>query len=101
MLTDHPDPRFIVLSLSDTSGQPELTTAFFLPLSERTGRHAEHFTDILVHPDGQVAAISCYAGKLKVVVFKNGKHERDFDVQYVEVICFHVSLQLTVQGCRS
>ncbi|KDQ62210.1 hypothetical protein JAAARDRAFT_121297 [Jaapia argillacea MUCL 33604] len=93
VLTDHPDPRLIILSYTKPhEAHPELVSKHSVPLHERTSRHAEFFNDVLVHPSGRVALVSCYAGKLKVVVFNDAQYGRDFDVQLPELnvlsICF-------------
>ncbi|KZT28894.1 hypothetical protein NEOLEDRAFT_1239376 [Neolentinus lepideus HHB14362 ss-1] len=93
VLTDHPDPRLYVLSLSTSSaGQAELRVDKSLTLSERFATVQETFTDVLVHPEGQVAVATCYAGKLKVVSFDNGTYQSDFDAQFPELnllsMCF-------------
>ncbi|EPQ54734.1 hypothetical protein GLOTRDRAFT_116530 [Gloeophyllum trabeum ATCC 11539] len=85
LLTDHPAPRLYVLSLSTAaSGQAELVVAHSLTLTERLARPQEFYCDVLVDPEGQVAVVSCYAGKLKVVEFDNGEYKSDFDAQFPE-----------------
>lgn len=84
VLTDHPDPELIFLSYttSHTGGTdiPELKTLHHLSLYERNARPAEFFNGILLDPSGVVLVISCYAGKLKVVLLEGGGYENDFDV---------------------
>ena len=52
-------------------------------LYERGGRPAEYCNDVLVHPDGKVAVVSCYVGRLKVIVISKGEPDLYVDVQYV------------------
>jgi DNA damage-binding protein 1 len=80
MLT-HPDPEFLILSYEvDKSGKGRLVVQKQIPLFERPRRMAEFFTDLIIHPSGKLAIVSCYAGKLKVVGLKGGKYVEDFDV---------------------
>lgn len=87
VLTDHPDPELIFLSYaishSGTRDVPELKTLHSLSLYERSARPAEFFNDMLLDPTGSVLIISCYAGKLKVVMLESGGYENDFDVSCV------------------
>ncbi|KAF8895272.1 CPSF A subunit region-domain-containing protein [Infundibulicybe gibba] len=78
LMIDHPDPELILFSYTESDGT--LSIKKQLSLHERTPRQAEFFTDVVVHPSGKVAVVSCYAGKLKVVKFKAGNYESDFDV---------------------
>ncbi|KAH0586144.1 hypothetical protein H2248_007410 [Termitomyces sp. 'cryptogamus'] len=80
LLLSHPDPELIFLVYSENSSGSQLTATKQLSLYERTPRSAEYFTDIVVHPSGKVAVVSCYVGKLRVIKFKAGNHEEDFDV---------------------
>lgn len=80
MLTDHPDPKLILLKFDDSKEIPELTDAWSESLFDRNGRHAEYVTDIIVHPAGRAAVVSCYTGKLRVLSFKAGQVDKNFDV---------------------
>jgi DNA damage-binding protein 1 len=84
VLTDHPDPELIFLSYTishnGTRDVPELKTLHHLSLYERSARPAEFFNDILLDTSGVVLVVSCYAGKLKVVLLEGGRYESDFDV---------------------
>ncbi|TFK48656.1 hypothetical protein OE88DRAFT_1663726 [Heliocybe sulcata] len=93
VLTDHPKHRLYVLSLSASpAGQPTLKVEKSLELHEQFAYVQEAFTDVLVHPEGQVAVATSYRGKLKVVLFDNGAYQRDFDAQFPELsllsMCF-------------
>ena len=72
--------------INDTE-QPSLKCAWHSSLYDRIARHAELFTDIVVSPSKDVAVISCYVGKLKVVRFVGGQVDSDFDVLYVYSLC--------------
>lgn len=80
----HPDPALIFLTYTDTeSGSAELVIRKQLSLYERSPRQAEFYNDILVHPSGKHAVVSCYAGKLKIINLKGGNYSEDFDVSCV------------------
>lgn len=83
VLTDHPYPKLILLAYNTSRDTPELTEKWSTDLHDRNARHAEYLNDVIVHPAGRVAIVSCYAGKLKVVTFKKGGVEKHFDVMYV------------------
>ncbi|KAG6887255.1 hypothetical protein C0992_013155 [Termitomyces sp. T32_za158] len=80
ILLGHPDPELVFLAYSENSYGSQLTATKQLSLYERTPRPAEFFTDIVVHPSGKVAVVSCYVGKLRIVKLKAGNYEEDFDV---------------------
>lgn len=88
----HPDPELIFLSYSESeSGARELTTRKQLQLYERTPRPAEFLNDVLIHPSGKIAVVSCYTGKLKIVKFKAGNYQEDFDVTLPELNVFSLA----------
>jgi DNA damage-binding protein 1 len=77
----HPDPELIFFTYIEPEvGRGELVVKKCLPLFERAPRPAEFFNDVLVHPSGQFAVVSCYAGKLKIVKLKAGSYQEDSDV---------------------
>jgi hypothetical protein len=91
LLLAHPDPELIFLSYTESeSGIGELITKKQLSLHERTPRPAEFFNDVLIHPSGKVAVVSCYTGKLKIVKFKAGNYQEDFDVSYVICLASYI-----------
>jgi DNA damage-binding protein 1 len=96
-MTDHPYPELIFLSYSTshngTRTVAELKTLHHLSLHERSARIAEFLNDVLLDPSGSVAVISCYAGKLKVVVMSGGNYQRDFDISCVFLFCLFRSTQ--------
>ncbi|TFK70374.1 hypothetical protein BDN72DRAFT_542903 [Pluteus cervinus] len=86
LLLAHPDPELIFLSYVDPSGdQPRLVVKKQLPLFERIPRAAEFYNNVLMHPSGRLAVVSCYTGKLKIVHLKGGNHVKDFDVSQPEL----------------
>ncbi|KZT73848.1 hypothetical protein DAEQUDRAFT_357103 [Daedalea quercina L-15889] len=86
VLTDHPDPRLIVLEYTaDRQGSPSLVSKDYVELHDRVARPAEFVTDVLVSPSGRVAVVSCYTGKLKLIHFKEGKKPEAFDVSIPEL----------------
>jgi DNA damage-binding protein 1 len=91
ILTDHPDPELIFLSYTSshngTRDVPELKTLHHLSLYERSARPAEFFNDLLLDPSGSVLVVSCYTGKLKIVLLEGGGCANDFDVSCVSLPC--------------
>ncbi|EIW81285.1 hypothetical protein CONPUDRAFT_56293 [Coniophora puteana RWD-64-598 SS2] len=86
VLTDHPEPELVFITYTThTSRKNELRITKKLSLAERTGRIAEFFVDLLVDPTGQLAIVSTYAGKLKVVQLDDGEYDSDFDVSTTEL----------------
>ncbi|TFY70381.1 hypothetical protein EVG20_g2619 [Dentipellis fragilis] len=86
LMTDHPEPKLAVLTFNvSASGEGALSKLRVVDLQERSSlRHAEFFHDVVVSPSGDVALASCYAGKLKVLVFDDGKLKQEFDVTVSE-----------------
>lgn len=83
VLTDHPDPRLLLLTYGTRDEEAYLDCAWHCSLYDRAARHAEFFTDITVAPSRDLAVVSCYVGKLKVVHFSEGDVKTEFDVKYV------------------
>jgi DNA damage-binding protein 1 len=82
-MLDHPDPELMIMAYSVSCDTPSLTTIKRVPLYERSARQAEYFNDVAVDPGGKLAVVSCYTGKLKLIILKDGNYESDFDVSYV------------------
>ncbi|KAL4251847.1 DNA damage-binding protein 1 [Abortiporus biennis] len=85
VLTDHPDPRLILLAFKDSDLGPELITDGVVSLHDRNATHTEFSTDFVLHPSARLAAINCYKGKLKIVLFKKGLIDEHFDVSIPEL----------------
>ncbi|KAF7975350.1 hypothetical protein HWV62_9805 [Athelia sp. TMB] len=85
ILADHPDPELIFLSYAVKNGVGELQTKHHLSLFERSGRAAEYLTGMILDRSGTIMAVSCYAGKLKLVVLAEGIYDSDFDVSLPEL----------------
>ncbi|ESK85005.1 uv-damaged dna-binding [Moniliophthora roreri MCA 2997] len=88
VLLDHPDPELLIFSYTDIDpdanvGRLELRSRD--DLYERGCRPAEHCTDVIVHPNGKVAAVSCYGGRLKILTLKAGCIDMQTDVQIGEI----------------
>ena len=80
----HPDPELIFFTYIESEGAVgELIVKKQLPLYERAPRPTEFFNDVLVHPSGQLALVSCYTGKLKIIRIKAGNYKDDFDASCV------------------
>ncbi|VDB85583.1 unnamed protein product [Peniophora sp. CBMAI 1063] len=72
ILTDHPDPRLLLYTLStNEDGSHSLACKWSLDLAERGPREAEELHDVFVSPDGVAVVASVYAGKLKVLSLEN------------------------------
>ncbi|KAH9841501.1 mono-functional DNA-alkylating methyl methanesulfonate N-term-domain-containing protein [Rhodofomes roseus] len=86
VLTDHPDPRLIVLGYTtDGEGRPSLVSKHYVELHDRYARPAEFVTDVLVHSSGRIAVVNCYTGKLKLIKFREGKKPEVMDVSIPEL----------------
>ncbi|KAJ8080825.1 hypothetical protein PM082_017660 [Marasmius tenuissimus] len=88
VLLDHPDPATLFLSYTESfeSDSARLVCIAREDLYERGGRAAEYCNDVLVHPNGRLAVVSCYTGRLKVIAIKNGEPEPSYyDVQIPEL----------------
>ena len=84
LMTSHPDPELVFFTYDELEdGGAALSVKKSLSLYERTPREAEFFNDLLIHPSGQLAVASCYAGKLKIIKLKAGEYAEDFDLPYV------------------
>lgn len=81
LLTDHPHPRLILLSLSiSDDGILALTQDGVVDLEEPGAHPSEFLIDIVVdHSATAVVAIS-HAQRFKVVLLENGEFGENFDV---------------------
>lgn len=82
-MTDHPDPKLVLLSYDVVDGVGSLTPTGHISLADRTARPAEFVTDFRVDPSGEVIAVSCYTGKFKILTYGDGKLGSSFDVSCV------------------
>ncbi|KAL6302826.1 mono-functional DNA-alkylating methyl methanesulfonate N-term-domain-containing protein [Sparassis latifolia] len=98
VLTDHPEPKLIVLKYVADSAGASLVTTGDLSVHDRYGRQSEFVTDVLVDPTGQVAVISCYVGKLKVIQFDDGGISNQFDVSVPEFYILALTFLHTSPG---
>ncbi|KAI0084181.1 CPSF A subunit region-domain-containing protein [Irpex rosettiformis] len=80
VLLDHPHPKLLLLGYKTQDGVSALSTLWHSDLQDRYARHAEFFTGIVTSAFGEVAVVSCYVGKLKVIAFNEGKVSNEFDV---------------------
>ncbi|KAL0569702.1 hypothetical protein V5O48_012262 [Marasmius crinis-equi] len=87
VLLDHPDPALLFLSYSESSesNSAKLSLIGREDLYERGGRPVEFCNDVLVHPNGKVAVVSCYTGRLKVFTIDQGQPGTQSDVQIPEL----------------
>jgi DNA damage-binding protein 1 len=89
-MMDHPTPELIFLTYSAPGGTDPATlnTTKHLSLHEDSLRPAEFLNDIIIDSSGRLAVVSCYTGKLKFIVLRNGGYSNDFDVRYVRSLEF-------------
>ncbi|KAL5524495.1 hypothetical protein ACEPAF_9635 [Sanghuangporus sanghuang] len=94
ILTDHPDPRLILLNYVEGSAgsTPSLKTLKMVSLHERNSRPAEYVNTCLVDHKGKVAVSCSYTGKLRVLELEDGLISSDFDTSVRELnilsLCF-------------
>lgn len=81
-LTDHPDPRVLVLGFQERGeeSKPVVKCLDTLSLYERNARPAEFFNRCIVDRKGRAAVVSTYAGKLRVIELEEGRVKSSFDV---------------------
>ncbi|KAF9561348.1 hypothetical protein CPC08DRAFT_689138 [Agrocybe pediades] len=92
VMITHPEPELLILKYSkDGDGIAHLELAKSIPLFERLPRVAEFFNNVLVHPSGKQAIVSCYATKLKVITFSGGEYVSDFDATIPEINIFSIA----------
>ncbi|KAG6907853.1 hypothetical protein DXG01_007117 [Tephrocybe rancida] len=91
LLLSHPDPELVFLSYTEDASGSQLTATKHLSLHEVTQRAAEFCNDVVVHPSGKVAVVSCYVGRLRVIKLKAGNYEDDFEVGLRELNLFAFS----------
>ena len=83
-MMDHPDPELLFLTYDvSPSGFPSLCKVHHESLYQRSPRPAEYFNDVLVDSAGSLAVVSCYAGKLKFLLLKNGHYHSNVDLSCV------------------
>ncbi|KAI0647974.1 CPSF A subunit region-domain-containing protein [Trametes meyenii] len=85
VMTDHPDPNIVLMIYSMDGGGSSLTPGDLNTLKDSSARPAEFVTDFQVDPTGQVAAVSCYAGKLKIIPLSPGQLGPDIDMSLPEI----------------
>ena len=82
-MTNHPDVKIVLLTYGIENDIPALQSGGSHSLVDRAARQAEFVTDFQVDPTGQIAVVSCYAGKLKVIKLEDGELGQAFDVSCV------------------
>ncbi|KAG7088601.1 hypothetical protein E1B28_012575 [Marasmius oreades] len=87
VLLDHPDPATLFLSYLEPSesDRARLVLISREDLYERGIRPAEFFMNVVVHPNGKVAIVSCYTRRLKVILISEGAPESYNDIQVPEI----------------
>ncbi|KAJ7163276.1 mono-functional DNA-alkylating methyl methanesulfonate N-term-domain-containing protein [Mycena filopes] len=102
VMLDHPDPELIFLTYEQPAGADgTLSITHRLELVEHNSnqRPAEFFNDLLVHPDGNLALISCYSGKLKLVALKEGKFVSASDASIMELSVLSIAFLPSRDEC--
>jgi len=85
LTTDHPDPRLLLLRyVSDNN--PHLKCTKSVSLHERNARPAEFFCGAIVNPSGNIAVLSSYVGKLKILELSDGEYSSDFDISCIRIL---------------
>ncbi|KAL4064854.1 CPSF A subunit region-domain-containing protein [Scleroderma yunnanense] len=87
VLTDHPEPELVFLSLTLAgSGVTDLTVNKRLSLFERNSRPAEFLHDVVVSHSGRYAVVSVYTARLLIILLDDeGQFEADVDVSITEL----------------
>ncbi|KAF8650163.1 hypothetical protein AX16_005397 [Volvariella volvacea WC 439] len=99
VLTGHPEPELLVFSYIEPEGATrQLVVKKQLQLFERTPRPAEFCHTILIHPSGKLALVSVYTGKLKVITFKGGNYQEDYDVSLPELNVLNITFLPAPEG---
>ncbi|KAF8208666.1 mono-functional DNA-alkylating methyl methanesulfonate N-term-domain-containing protein [Mycena galopus ATCC 62051] len=101
VMLDHPEPELVFLTYTQSNAGGTLSTTKRLELVERNHnqRPAEFFNDVLVHPDGELAIVSCYTGKLKVVALENGNYKSDCDASIAELVIISLAFLPSPDEC--
>ncbi|KAK7048153.1 CPSF-A domain-containing protein [Favolaschia claudopus] len=101
VMLDHPEPELVFLAYTQTDAGGTLTTTKRLKLfeSNHNQRPAEFFNDILVHPDGKIALVSCYTGKLKLVALDKGNYKADCDASIMDFVILSVAFLPSPHEC--
>ena len=74
-MLDHPEPELLFFTYDS-----KLVLAKQLSLYERGPRPAEFLNTVLVHPSGQLAVVSCYTSRLKIIKLELGEFLHEFDI---------------------
>ncbi|KAF7291738.1 CPSF-A domain-containing protein [Mycena chlorophos] len=76
VLVDQPHPELIFLEFKD--GKLNVTHRLDLFEHKPAAEFFDH-NSLVVHPDGKLAVVSCYTGKLRLVRLKRGNYHLDSD----------------------
>ncbi|KAJ7043868.1 mono-functional DNA-alkylating methyl methanesulfonate N-term-domain-containing protein [Mycena alexandri] len=102
VMLDHPEPELIFLTYEQLPGADgKLSITHRLELVERNSnqRPAEFFNDLLVHPDGNLALVSCYCGKLKLVALSEGNFVSASDASLMELVVLSIAFLPSRDEC--
>ncbi|KAF7297748.1 CPSF-A domain-containing protein [Mycena kentingensis (nom. inval.)] len=89
VFVDHPDPEVLLLTYNDGV----LLLDKIIPLSEHnlTPPRAEFCDTLIVHPDGKLAIVHCFPGKVKCMRLEHGRYKADFDASIPEFVVFSIA----------
>ncbi|KAJ6584701.1 CPSF A subunit region-domain-containing protein [Mycena capillaripes] len=104
VMLDHPEPELIFLTYTQPPGAKgtlSITKRLELvqPQRNHSQRPAEFFNDVIVHPDGSLAIVNCYTGKLKVVVLNAGNYKSDFDASLMDLSVISIAFLPSPDEC--
>ncbi|KAJ7069995.1 mono-functional DNA-alkylating methyl methanesulfonate N-term-domain-containing protein [Mycena amicta] len=83
VLLDHPEPELIFLTF--TANELKVTKCLDIAEQKPTAEFCDH-NSLVVHPDGKLAVVSCYTGKLRCIRLKRGNYDSDSDAQITEYV---------------
>ncbi len=79
VLLDHPDPELLFLTFS--AENPSLDLAQSISLVEDGAPISEFYHGVLVDPNGELAVISTYQGKVKILQLADGLSVQESDAR--------------------
>ncbi|KAI0335819.1 hypothetical protein GY45DRAFT_705258 [Cubamyces sp. BRFM 1775] len=100
VMTNHPDAKVVLMTYGVENDVPALQPGGSHSLVDRAARQAEFVTDFQVDPTGQIAVVSCYAGKLKVIKLEDGELGQAFDVSLPEINLLSFTFLYTAEEDR-
>ncbi|KAF9053599.1 hypothetical protein BDZ89DRAFT_1056185 [Hymenopellis radicata] len=90
VLLDHPDPELLFLTFS--AENPSLDLAQTISLVEDGAPMSEFYHGVLVDSNGELAVISTYQGKVKILQLADGLSAQESDARLPELTVFSLEL---------